>query len=167
MLLGILSDTHDRHERTARAIDLLRVAGAEALVHCGDFVSPAIVRLLAGSPSWIVFGNNDADDIRKLARAAADVGATSLGWGGNWELAGRRLAATHGHRPAEVKRLLAGSSDHGPPDYLFTGHSHRKLSEHLGPTHHINPGALHRAREFTVALLDLTTNELRFVNVPP
>ncbi len=39
MRLGILSDTHDELERTRVAIALLRRAGAEALIHCGDLSS--------------------------------------------------------------------------------------------------------------------------------
>src|SRR4051794_6847804 len=58
--LGILSDTHNELERTHRAVQRLRAEGAEALIHCGDLSSPAIVALLAGLPSWFVLGNHDA-----------------------------------------------------------------------------------------------------------
>lgn len=161
MLLGILSDTHDRHARTALAIDMLRSAGAEALVHCGDFTSPEIMELLAGGPSWFVFGNNDEGYERPLARAADKIGAVSLGFGGTIELARRTIAVTHGHVPAEDKRLTAME-----PDYFLFGHSHDKLSQHRGPTHFINPGAIHRAGEYTVALLNLKTDQLKFLEVP-
>ena len=161
MLLGILSDTHDRFARTALAIDMLRSAGADALIHCGDFTSAEILELLAGGPSWFVFGNNDEGYEKGLERAAADVGATSLGLGGTIQLAGRTIAVTHGHLPTEDKRLSALQ-----PDYFLFGHSHLKLDEHRGPTRYINPGAIHRAGEFTVALLNLTTEELKFLEVP-
>jgi len=162
MLLGILSDTHDRIERTAAAIDLLSQAGAEALVHCGDFISPVVVELLAGLPSYIVFGNNDSGRIRELERAAAQVGAMSLGPGDLITLAGRTIAITHGHLAAETRRLLALE-----PDYLLTGHSHRRHDVREGRTRRINPGALHRTRTFTVALLNLAGDEVRFLLVPP
>ena len=161
MLLGILSDTHDRHAPTALAIDMLRSAGAEALVHCGDFTSPEIIELLAGGPSWFVFGNNDEGYEPALRRAAKEVGAVSLEFGGTIQLAGRTIAVTHGHVPAEDKRLLALK-----PSYFLFGHSHAKLDEQRGPTRFINPGAIHRAAEFTVALLNLKTDELQFLNVP-
>jgi len=161
VLLGILSDTHDRYARTALAIDMLRSAGAEALVHCGDFTSPEILELLAGGPSWFVFGNNDEWYEPALSRAADEVGAVSLGFGGLIELAGRTVAVTHGHVPSEDKRLMLLE-----PDYFLFGHSHDKLSERRGPTHFINPGAIHRASEFSVALLNLKTDELKFLEVP-
>lgn len=161
MLLGILSDTHDRHARTALAIDLLRSAGAEALVHCGDFTSPEIIELLAGSPSWFVFGNNDEGYEPALLRTAREIGATSLGFGGLIELAGRTIAVTHGHVPSEDKRLAALE-----PSYFLFGHSHAKSDQRHGPTRFINPGAIHRAGEFSVALLNLQTDELQFLDVP-
>lgn len=161
MLLGILSDTHDRFARTAVAIDMLRSAGAEALVHCGDFTSPEILELLAGGPIWFVFGNNDEGYEPALSRAADKVRATSLGFGGTITLAGRTIAVTHGHVPSEDKRLAALE-----PDYFLFGHSHDKLDERRGPTRFINPGAIHRAGEFSVALLNLKTDDLKFLEVP-
>lgn len=167
MLLGVLSDTHDHPNRTRRAVDLLQSAGAQGLVHCGDLNSPAIVRILSGLPSWFVFGNNDVlgrHDVQaaqQLEAAAQEAGAVCLGWGGVIDLAGKRIAVTHGHQSAEEQRLLAGQ-----PDYLLTGHTHERHDRRLGPTRLINPGALHRVPVFTVALLDLSTDELRFLTVP-
>lgn len=167
MLLGILSDTHDHPNRTRRAVDLLKAAGVSALVHCGDLNSPAIVRLLSGVPSWFVFGNNDVfgrwdvASARQLEVAAQEVGAVCLHWGGMIELAGKRIAVTHGHQDAEERRLLAAQ-----PDYLLTGHTHERHDRHAGQTRLINPGALHRVPEFTVAVLNLATDELRFLTVP-
>ena len=52
------------------------------------------------------------------------------------------------------------------PQYLFSGHSHIRGDWLEGPTRRINPGALHRAEEFTVALLDLNTTDLQFLPIP-
>jgi predicted phosphodiesterase len=61
----------------------------------------------------------------------------------------------------DVRRLLAAR-----PDYLLTGHSHLAGDRRDGPTRRINPGALHEADEFSVALLDLETDIVRFLAVP-
>jgi putative phosphoesterase len=167
MLLGILSDTHDHPHRTRRAVDLLRQAGAEALVHCGDLTTAEIVGTLAGLPSWFVFGNNDVwgrGDVAsaaKLHAAAQELGVTCLDWGGVIELAGKRLAVTHGHLGSEERQLLATR-----PDYLLSGHTHVRHDRRRDGTRWINPGALHRVAEFTVATLDLVTDELHFHTVP-
>jgi predicted phosphodiesterase len=50
-------------------------------------------------------------------------------------------------------------------DYLLHGHSHLTRDERVGRTRIINPGALHRAREKTVALLDTATDALKFITV--
>jgi putative phosphoesterase len=161
MILGILSDTHNQLPRTRAAVALLRAHGAAALVHCGDLTEPEIVPICATLPCWFALGNNDADNVPALRRAIADAGAVCLGWGGEVTLAGKRVAVAHGHMGTDVRRLLAAR-----PDYLLSGHSHHPADRRDGPTRRINPGALHRAEEYTVALLDLESDELRFLTVP-
>jgi hypothetical protein len=159
MRIGILSDTHDRRERTALAVRLLIDSGAEALIHCGDLTEPEIAHECAGLPSTFVFGNNDDDEDGILA-AIAEIGGVCLGRGGEIVVAGKRIAVTHGDRGKEVKRLAATA-----PDYLLFGHFHVTTDAREGPTRWINPGALHRAESWTVALLDLDADDLRFLKV--
>ena len=161
MRLGILADRHDEVERARDAVELLRAEGAEAIIHCGDLASPPIVALLAGIPSWYVFGNHDADAVPDLQRAAADAGVNCLGWGGVIELGAKRIGVVYGHMTMDVRRVCAAR-----PDYLLSGHSHMPSSEVTGGVHRINPGALHRADEFTVALLEVESGRLTFLKVP-
>ncbi len=155
MRLGILSDTHDKLARTRLAIRMLRDAGADALVHCGDLASAPIVEALAVLPCWFVFGNNDADSLPALERAAVEFGPVCLGWGGLVELGGRRVGVVHGHKAKEIRRVLAAE-----PEFLLSGHSHVASDTLVGSVRRINPGALHRAAEFSVAVLDLTSGKL-------
>jgi putative phosphoesterase len=160
MRVGILSDTHDRVARAAAAVEVLSAQGAEALVHCGDLTGPEVVAVCGGLPSYFVFGNND-DDLPALRQAIAATNGVCLEWGGEITLAGKRLAVAHGHRGREVRALLARK-----PDYLLFGHSHVPTDLRDGPTRHINPGALHRADDYTVAVLDLAKDELQFFSLP-
>lgn len=161
MRLGILSDTHDELARTRLAVRLLQDAGAVALVHCGDLARPAIVSACAVLPLWFALGNHDADSAPALEQAAAATGAVCLGWGDVIEIAGKGVGVTHGHLTADVRRVLARR-----PDYLLSGHSHFPSDTLAGPVRRINSGALHRADEFTVAVLDVATGELNFLRVP-
>jgi uncharacterized protein len=161
MILGIISDTHDRLARTVRAVEALVAGGAEAIVHCGDLTGPDIVLECGALPSYYVFGNNDFDE-EALQAAMTSVAGVCLGRGGEVVLGGRRIAVTHGDSIREVNRLAYNS-----PDYLLYGHSHLFGDERRGPTRWINPGALHRAAIWTVALLDLDTDDLRFVEIDP
>jgi uncharacterized protein len=161
MRLGILSDTHDQQPRTRRAVELLLAEGADVLIHCGDLTGPEMVTACTVLPCYFVLGNNDADNVPELRRAMTEAGAICLEWGGEVTLAGKRVAVTHGHMHTDVRRLLAAR-----PDYLLSGHSHIAADRRDGPTRRINPGALHQADEFSVALLDLETDDLRFLTVP-
>ena len=160
MWLGILSDTHDELARTQRALEILQANGAETLVHCGDLSSPPVLIACSVLPCYFVFGNHDADEVPVLLKTAAKIGAYCLGWGGVIEVAGKRVGIAHGHMTADVRRVLASA-----PDYLLSGHSHEKSDEVRNGVRRINPGALYRADEFTVALLEIETGELRFLLV--
>ena len=160
MRLGILSDTHDELVRTKVAVQLLRDEGAEALVHCGDLASPPIVAACSVLPCWFVFGNHDSDAVPALRHAATEFGATCLEWGGIVELAGKRIGVVHGHMTTDVCRVLADR-----PDVLLFGHRHYPVDEVVGKLRRISPGALFRADRFTVAVLDLASNELQTLQV--
>ena len=160
MVIGILSDTHDRVETTRAAVEMLRVGGAEYYLHCGDVGSELVLDVLAGLPSAFVFGNNDWDR-RGLQRYAEHLRLRCLGDAGEVELGGKSFCILHGD---DLRRMRV-ALDAQRFDYLLHGHTHVKRDERVGRTRVINPGALHRAREKTVALLDTATDGLRFLAV--
>jgi uncharacterized protein len=160
MRLGILSDTHDELDRTNRAVRILRNAGAEALVHCGDLLSAPIVQAISALPAWFVFGNNDADSVPALRAAADEFRVVCLGWSGVIELEAQPIGVVHGHLTSDVRRVLASR-----PTFLLSGHSHMRADVMVDSIRHINPGALHRADAFTVAILELSSGTLRFLRI--
>jgi hypothetical protein len=159
MLIGILSDTHDQVARAKAGVKLLVDSGAEVLIHCGDITIPEVVYELAPLPSYFVFGNCD-DETDVLRRAIAAIGGRCLDRGGLIEVGGKRLAVTHGDSGRELDRLQAQE-----PDYLCSGHTHHALDERRGPTRYVNPGALHRASTWTVALLDSARDCLEMLQI--
>lgn len=160
MILGILSDTHDQARRTTEALRLLHEAGAEALVHCGDVTGPDILALCTGQPLYFVLGNND-DEMELRVVAEGMEGVHFLGYRGVIEIGGKRIGVAHSHQRRDVQALFEES-----PDYILTGHSHIAMDEWQGSIRRINPGALHRARRYSVAVLDLATGDLRFLPIP-
>jgi len=160
MIVGILSDTHDRVDATAAAVKTLTANGAEFLIHCGDVGSDPILDQLAGIPSAFVWGNNDFDR-RGLQRYAEQLGIRCLGNVGELELGGKTFVVLHGDDERTRQRILAEQRH----DYLLQGHTHVKLDHRIGKVRCINPGALHRAREKTVALLDTDSDRLTFLVV--
>ena len=154
MKIGVVSDTHDRLEITETAIRLLCERGAELILHCGDIESSETIRLFTTVPTHFVFGNWDKDREGLLA-AIADVGGRwheDYGW---LELSGKSVAWCHGDVRGQRREL----EQNGAFDYVFYGHSHRPEAHVTGTTLVLNPGALHRARPKTVALVDVATGE--------
>jgi len=156
--VGILSDSHGQVERTRRAIGQLQQAGATHFIHCGDFEIEQVVDLFAGLPAHITWGNCDPAGV--LGRYAASIGVAAQHPFGEVTIDGRRIAFTHGDSDRAVSKALAAN-----PDYLLHGHTHLRRDEHVQGVRVINPGALHRARPFTVALLTPATGALRFLEV--
>jgi len=160
MLIGILSDTHDRTEAMAAAVQLLQSRGAEYFMHCGDVGSPAVLDYLAGQKAGFVWGNCDWDRIG-LQRYAKSIEIDCFGGFGELELAGKKFALIHGD-DAELKRRLLSEQRH---DYLLQGHTHVKQDIRVGRMRIINPGALHRANPKTVALLDTAADSVEFLEI--
>lgn len=159
MKVGIISDTHDQVARTSRAVARLMQAGAEALIHCGDLTGADIVYECGALPCSYVLGNND-DEVNALKRAIAATGGTFLGRGGFVEIGGARFGVTHGDLFDEARRLIEAE-----PDYFLSGHTHAVSDRTVGKVRCINPGALHRASEWTVAVLDLETKALEILEL--
>lgn len=160
MIVGILSDTHDRIHAAAAGIAVLRAKGAEFFIHCGDVGSQRVLDHLAGLPAAFVWGNTDYDR-RGLQRYAADIGVTCLGDVGELELGGKLFVILHGDDAAARRRLL----DQQRHDYLLQGHTHLAADQRIGRVRLINPGALHRTRHKTVATLNTTTDAVSFHDV--
>ena len=160
MIVGILSDTHDRVAAAAAAVELLRSRGAEFFIHCGDVGSERVLDQLAGLRAAFVWGNNDYDRAH-LQRYAHRLDITCYGNFGELELGGKQFAVMHGDDFRLKQRVLADQRH----DYLLQGHTHLRQDERVGRVRCINPGALHRAKEKTVALLDTETDQLTFLVV--
>ncbi len=160
MLVGILADTHDEKQRTRKAVEFLRSEGAEFLIHCGDLIGHEILAICSVLPVYFVFGNHDADMTQILEEAAIGCDAVCLQWGGEITIAGKRIAVVHGHLTMDLRPLVDAA-----PDYLLSGHSHEARDWMQGTTRRINPGALHCADEYSVALLDLVTGDVKFISV--
>lgn len=164
MLLGILSDTHGHVQRSAAAAQLLLEAGVESVVHCGDIGSEAVLVELASvfGPAHVgvsaVLGNVDwmADGLMAFP---ASTGVAVVGQRAEVDLAGKRGVVLHGHEARALRNALHS----GEYDYVFTGHTHVKQDERFGKTRLINPGAVYRAAEPSIATLDVTTDTLTFI----
>ncbi len=159
-VVGLLSDSHSRWERTKRALEALRIRGASTFIHCGDIEDALVLDQLAGMDAHLVWGNCDWNQ-GTLGRYASDIGIAVHGDAGELTIDDKRIAFTHGHEPQPMRAAITGGAD-----YLIHGHTHELRDERTAGTRIISPGALHRAPRVTVATLGPATGELEIIEVP-
>lgn len=136
MRIGIISDTHDNIWRLEEALSYLQ--DTDAILHCGDLISPFIVHRLGkglgNKPVHVVWGNNDGDK-RALTQAAGQYGNITLhGDFADLSLDSVRIAINH---YPEIGRSLASCEQY---DLVCYGHDHTAFKEQIGKTLLINPG---------------------------
>lgn len=149
MLVGLISDTHDRLPTLRAALDAFRERGIETLIHPGDIIAPFAARPLAdyGGQVLVTYGNNDGEraGLKQVLPQIVD-GPLFV------ELAGRRLLVHHfieWCQPADLAQA----------EIVITGHTHEYGCHEVDGRLQINPGeccgwVTGRA---TIAILDLAT----------
>jgi len=166
--IGLLSDSHGQADRTRRAVRLLIGRGVDRLIHLGDVGGERVIDALLervddngrpDPPVHVTFGNTD-DDIRGMSRYAESLGIAVNHPEGRLEIDGKSVVFTHGHLYSVMNEAIDDA------DFLLHGHTHQTKNESAGRTRVINPGALQRAREYTVAVLETETGSVAFHRVP-
>jgi uncharacterized protein len=157
MKIGVLSDTHGEIAATQHAIGMLHRQGVDLIIHCGD-VGTEVVPALHGLKAHFVCGN--MDDPHVLREAMQEPTHTLHEPLGELEVEGRRIAFLHGH---DV-RLLQQTIHSGAWDLVCHGHTHMFSQAKEGETVVLNPGAVSRATQPSVAVVDLPS--LKIEQIP-
>ena len=152
MRLGIISDTHGHVDLSRPAVRMLESLEVDAVLHCGDIGSIAVVELFAAWPTHFVFGNCD-DGSEAFAAAIRKAGQTCHGMFGDLEFEGVRVALLHSHDRRRFREAI-DSGDYGLVCY---GHTHVAAIDRHGETLVVNPGAIYRADPHSLAVVDLPT----------
>jgi hypothetical protein len=160
MRIGIISDTHGQGPMMGAAVHLLLSRGAGYLLHCGDVGSAGVLDHLAGLKAGFVWGNCDWERMA-LQHYAEKIGVPCYGAFGDLTIEGKRIALMHGDDDKLKRKVLDGQGH----DFLFQGHTHIREEQRIGRVHLVNPGALFRAREKTVALVDSDSGRVEFLVV--
>jgi putative phosphoesterase len=158
MLIAVLSDSHSDFKNIELALARLRGSGVEHVFHCGDIDRPAAASMFADLPTTFVFGNVDSD-FEGICQAIEQSGNRCCGRLCDVEVAGRKIAMQHGDDARSLRSLELS----GRYDFLFYGHTHVAEQHSTGPTLVVNPGALHRARTKSLALIDLGAKSCEIV----
>jgi putative phosphoesterase len=144
MLIGVISDTHDRLLQLEAALNFFHEQNIRTVVHCGDWKDIATVRYCADLANQLdisvhgVLGNNDTAVQEFLDYAAKAPGEFHLEEGVlELNLHEKSIAAYHGHHLPTRRRLLS-SSDY---DVILLGHSHKPLITNDADQMIVNPGS--------------------------
>lgn len=142
MIIGILSDTHDRLAAIDGAFAAFHEAGVQHVLHCGDWTRIDTVAHLhdtarrLGIPIDGVLGNNDREVEAFLSYSRGSSGINLVEGVLEIALAGRRIAVYHGHHKPTFKKL-----NEGKYDLTCLGHSHKPRIEQTEHGLTINPGS--------------------------
>jgi putative phosphoesterase len=98
MKICVVSDSHDRADALAQAVQEAKALGAEAVIHCGDLIGAQTVKLAlaAGLPVHLIHGNNvgDTQALHRQSRASGGL-LQYHGADARLELAGRKVFVVH------------------------------------------------------------------------
>ncbi|MGD8450640.1 MAG: metallophosphoesterase [Phycisphaerae bacterium] len=159
MLIGLMSDTHDRMPAIRAALDLFHKRNVDMVIHAGDVVAPFAARLLADYPGQVhvLYGNNDGER-RGLKQVLPQIQDGPL-----WlDLAGHRVLVHH-------YLQWCSAADLARADVVISGHTHECVVEERDGRLLVNPGECCGwiTGHCRVALLELETHEVESIEVLP
>jgi putative phosphoesterase len=137
MIVGLMSDTHDRLPLIDEAVKKLNEEKVELVLHAGDYVAPFVASHFEPLKARLigVFGNNDGDRVL-LRKKFAEIEADIRGRFAFVVADGLKIALLHGDE-ADLLRSLVELESH---DVLVSGHSHVAKTYRKGRILVINPG---------------------------
>jgi hypothetical protein len=161
MKIGIMSDSHDHAKNIKIAIEVFIKNRVDLIIHLGDYVNPASIKLFKGTKLIGIFGNNDGDKYR-LMNSFKEIGGEIHGDFYETSIDGMKIACYHGTEPQLKDSLIAS----GIYDVVLYGHTHECVQEKTGKTLVLNPGTVHGFWErATFMILDTHTGKAEIIEI--
>jgi len=140
----IVSDSHDRAEALAQAVNQAKEQGAQAVIPCGDLIGAHTLRpaIALGLPIHLIHGNNLGDSVALHRLSLSSNGKMQYhGPDARLEMGGRKIFVVH---YPEYGHAMACTGDW---DLVCCGHSHNAGVERIanvkgGATWLVNPGTV-------------------------
>jgi putative phosphoesterase len=157
MLLGILSDTHGDLHGARQAVRIFDSLGIDVVLHCGDLGSPDVLPVLTPWPVHFVLGNVDRH--MALAENSLDGRYVCHDRFGSLTLEGKAIAFLHGDDTGRLRRTIRSRQW----DLVCHGHTHSPTKRQEGNTLVVNPGAITRSHQRSVAMVELPSLEVTHI----
>lgn len=165
MLIGLISDTHDRLPIIEKAVKRLNEANVELVLHAGDYVAPFVIPKFKDLKAKLigVFGNNDGDHELLKKRFSENKNLEIRGRFAMILVDGLKIALLHGDEEELVKALI----ESGGFDVVVHGHAHTAGAYRKGKTLVVNPGEVcgYLSGKSTIAVLDTIKQEAEIVEL--
>ncbi|MEM2935631.1 MAG: metallophosphoesterase [Candidatus Bathyarchaeia archaeon] len=162
MLVGIISDTHDRLPLVGEAVERLNEEGVGLVLHAGDYVAPFVIPLFKSlkAPLIGVFGNNDGEKVL-LRKRFMDMGLQLRERFAEVKADGLKIALLHGEEEELLQSLINTESY----DVIAHGHTHEAKTYRKGKTILINPGEVcgYLTGKPTIAIFDTQTLDVKII----
>ena len=158
MLIGVISDTHDRLPLIERALEIFAARPIEALLHPGDIVAPFAASKFAAAavPFHVTYGNNDGE------RAGLKNVLPQICSG--------PLKLEFGQRKILLHHFIdwCKADDVQEADIIITGHTHEVVNETRNAKLILNPGECCGwvNGRCTVAVVDTAEMSAEIVELP-
>jgi putative phosphoesterase len=164
MIVGLMSDTHDRLPFIRKAVEWLNQQKVDLVLHAGDYIAGFAVHDLKPlkAPLIGVFGNNDGDH-ELLQKKFKELGAELRGRFAEVRVDGLKIAMLHG----EEEELLNSVINAGSHDFIVHGHTHEAKTYRKGKTVVVNPGEVcgYVSGKSTLAILNTETLEVKIIHL--
>jgi len=164
MMIGIISDTHDRLPFIERAVRKMNEKEVDLVLHAGDYSAPFAASQFKSLKAKMigVFGNNDAEK-ELLRRNFSEMGIEIRGRFAEIQVDGLKIALLHG----EEKELLNSLLNTGSYDVVIYGHTHRSEVKRKNGVLAINPGEAcgYLSGRATIGLLDTSTMDVTILSI--
>jgi putative phosphoesterase len=162
MLIGLLSDTHDRLPAIDGLVRMMLERGVGMVLHAGDYCSPFALRpLLENNVTMAgVFGRNDGDHEGLKAYAASALGIELFESPHSMDVGGQHILLVHDLADVSTRSIEQHS-------VVVHGFTHREEMKSRGDTLIVNPGEacgwLYGPP--SAAILDLDTRRLELLQL--
>ena len=162
MKIGIISDSHDHHANSLKAVDIFNRHKVEYVFHAGDIISPFTAKAFAaveGAAFIAVFGNNDGEKLF-LKETIEGFGGQIHDESFKGKAGGKKIFMIH--RPGVIPEVVKSAEY----DLVIYGHTHKRDIRRENSTLVINPGESTDWLTGTPAVVVLDTEKMQPEVVP-
>jgi len=162
MQYGVISDSHDNIWKFDQALE--KLSGVDVVFHCGDLISPFMVKRLdegfGNIPVHVIWGNNDGDKRLLTHFAELSNNVTIHGDFADLKFDGKKIALIH---YPEIGRALAAGDQY---DLVCYGYDHTAHKELIKGTLLLNPGEIMGLNgHSSLAIVDSETLKVTWVEL--